>query len=94
MQTLFSPLFQPLVILRYPIRYLLILFLITFGAFHLVNDAYLYFAQKEFMDLQRIVVFPVILSIVLFISKYQKQKKMDAPKYPILSKHKNEIVKI
>lgn len=76
MQTLFKPLFQPFSIINYPNRYFILLFILILGAIHLVNDLYLIFTNKEFMDVPRLVLTSLIFSVLVFISQYFKQKKL------------------
>ena len=75
MLTLFAPLFRQFTAVERPIRYFLLLFITILGALHLVNDLALFFVSNEFMELPRLFMFSILMSIVVFISNYFRQKK-------------------
>ncbi len=76
MTALFAPLFQQFAGLDHPIRYSLLLFITILGALHLVNDFSIFVFNTEFLELARLLMWSVLLSVLIFISHYFRQKKL------------------
>ena len=76
MTSLFAPLFQQFAGLDHPIRYSLLLFITILGALHFVNDFSMFIFDTEFMELTRLFIWSVLLSLLIFISQYFRQKKL------------------
>lgn len=76
MTALFAPLFQQFAGLEHPIRYSLLLFITILGALHLVNDLSIFVFDTEFIELARLFMWSVLLSVLIFISQYFRQKKL------------------
>lgn len=76
MMSLFAPLFQQFAGLDHPIRYSLLLFMTILGALHLVNDFSIFVFDTEFMEMARLLMWSVLLSLLIFIAQYFRQKKL------------------
>jgi hypothetical protein len=76
MQTLFAPLFKPFAIIHFPIRYFILLLFTILGGFHLAYDIYGWYLGHEFMGTTKVVSLSLLLTVVVFISQYLKQKSL------------------
>ena len=76
MTALFAPLFQQFAGLDHPIRYSLLQFITILGTLHLVNDFSLFVFDAEFMELTRLFILSILLSVLIFISQYFRQRKL------------------
>ena len=75
MEITFAPLFQLYAIVKYPIRYFLLLFMAITGAFYITNDLSILILDRAF-GFARSISYPLLLSILIFISQYLRQKKL------------------
>lgn len=76
MQTFFGTLFQPFAIIKNPVRYYFLLLIMSFGILHLINELFKALSYKDFMESGRLNLFALIVSVLVFISQYFKQKKI------------------
>lgn len=75
MLSLFEPLFRQFAAVEHPIRFFLLRFIILLGIVHIINDGIRFFFSSEFMEAPRLYLFSLLLTALVFLSDFFKQKK-------------------